>query len=453
LLLDLGWLALLSLYLLLGISKVPFHGDESTFVFMSRDYQHLVVEPNLQYVLYREPAYDEKHQWLRLLNGTVAKMAIGLSWDLAGMDVDDLNSNWEWVYDVEYNRQQGNVPSEKLLHAARLSSALLTTLALWAVFAAAWLIVPAGSEAGARIAAWTASLVFVLDPVILMNGRRAMMEGALLCFSGLLLTSAFVFLRMRGPNTKPWMRCSATIALGVSAGLALSSKHSAALMLAAVFGALLLEPWIASRATGLAQAMPLVLRRAHRTRLIAAIGLAAVVFLASNPAWWSAPHVVPGKIVDLRQELVESQLRLLGGYASVRERVRGFAEHTFFSSPQYAEVPGWESEIADEIAIYEASLLSGHRGNSLGVAGVFLLALAGLASLLRDWRRGEAWVLLLALGTLAIALIAFNPLPIQRYYLSGRPLVAILAGLGFLFMLRRLMPAARIAPPAGRLAD
>ena len=48
---DVFWLGILSSYLLSGLSLVPFHADESTLVFMSRDYHYLVVvSSNVLYV-------------------------------------------------------------------------------------------------------------------------------------------------------------------------------------------------------------------------------------------------------------------------------------------------------------------------------------------------------------------------------------------------------------------
>jgi hypothetical protein len=54
-LLDAVWLVALALYILAGYDDVPFHGDESTLTYMSRDYHDLVQRRDLDSVLYRDP--------------------------------------------------------------------------------------------------------------------------------------------------------------------------------------------------------------------------------------------------------------------------------------------------------------------------------------------------------------------------------------------------------------
>jgi hypothetical protein len=49
---DSLWLVGLAIYILIGLDDVPFHGDESTIIAMSRDYHYLVQERDLDPVLY-----------------------------------------------------------------------------------------------------------------------------------------------------------------------------------------------------------------------------------------------------------------------------------------------------------------------------------------------------------------------------------------------------------------
>jgi len=75
--LDGFWLVLLAIYVVAGTRDVPFHGDESTLIAMSRDYYSLVQTHNLDQVLYQPDPDDPMMQELRILNGTVGKMAMG----------------------------------------------------------------------------------------------------------------------------------------------------------------------------------------------------------------------------------------------------------------------------------------------------------------------------------------------------------------------------------------
>ena len=148
--LDRLWLIGLALYILSGYNLVPFHGDESTLTYMSRDYHDLVQARDLDRVLYRDPPRDPAAQELRILNGTVGKMAMGFAWDLAGLTVDDLNEQWVWGAPWEWNVSDGHMPGDRLLRAARLSSALMLVISAWALFGIARLVIPARSRGVCR---------------------------------------------------------------------------------------------------------------------------------------------------------------------------------------------------------------------------------------------------------------------------------------------------------------
>ena len=44
---DALWLALLAAYIVAGAAIVPFHGDESSLMFMGRDFHYLFVDGDL----------------------------------------------------------------------------------------------------------------------------------------------------------------------------------------------------------------------------------------------------------------------------------------------------------------------------------------------------------------------------------------------------------------------
>src|SRR5215510_6928513 len=82
-----GWLILLILYVLAGTADAPFHGDESTQIFMSRDYAYQFIEHDYNKLGYNLNPVSATEQQLRLLNGTLNKYLIGLAWQANGMSV------------------------------------------------------------------------------------------------------------------------------------------------------------------------------------------------------------------------------------------------------------------------------------------------------------------------------------------------------------------------------
>lgn len=50
--LDAVWLISLCTYIIFGTNITPFHGDESTLLFMNRDYEYQFVERNLDKIFF-----------------------------------------------------------------------------------------------------------------------------------------------------------------------------------------------------------------------------------------------------------------------------------------------------------------------------------------------------------------------------------------------------------------
>ncbi len=435
---DAAWLVALAVYVVAGAARVPFHGDESTQIAMSRDYFTLVQCRDLDAVLYDPSPADPAMQELRLLNGTVNKMTIGLAWDAAHLTVSDLNDQWMWGFEDptgtwdewSYNTAFGHMPGDHLLHVARLPSALFAALSVWAVFG----ITRLAAAAHGRAAAWAASLIYATTPAVLINGRRAMMEGSLLAFSTLAVLAALLLMRRVRAG-----RAAAgyTLAFGAVSGLAVASKHPALVTVAALFLALALEPLIRPGGT-----LRGIFDRRAIIRLAAAGLVALIVFLALNPAWWSAPLAMPEKILAQRTDLLNGQVQAYGGYGGPLDRLRGLVNQAFFAAPQYYEVPYWRGFIGDQIAQYEASGLAGRGTGPLWGAALAAACGAGLIALARAWH-GPAWGVLVWVSVTALALLIMTPLAWQRYYLPLQPPLAVIEGCGAAWVGAALVRGAR----------
>ncbi|MEL7674854.1 MAG: phospholipid carrier-dependent glycosyltransferase [Chloroflexota bacterium] len=438
--LDALWLLALAVYIFAGIDAAPFHGDESMLLYMSHDYQFLVQQRDVDRVLYRDPPIDPLDQELRIINGTVSKMAMGLAWDLAGYAVDDLNQPWIWgFYDPQgewnewtYNRAFGHMPSDGLLRAGRVSSAALLALSALALFIITRWIVPA------RWAAWVATGLYVTQPSVLLNGRRSMMEGAMLLGATLVILAAIGLLRAQArPNASGRARWAWALALGVAGGFALASKHTNALALAVAFPVALVEPLI-RRAEGAR------FDATHVARLAVAGALALAVFLALNPAWWSDPLHMPERVVETRQRVIEGQLRGYGGFDAWWERPAALVDHAFFAPAQYYEVPVWQEYIGDQIADYESSALAGRGGGPVWGGLLAAAFVFGGLALAKRWRDGPALLALLWPLLIALALLVSNPLNWQRYYLPLQPGIALVAAAGVDWAVRFVWPRWRV---------
>ncbi|MBZ0282008.1 MAG: glycosyltransferase family 39 protein [Anaerolineae bacterium] len=407
------WIGVLALYMLAGTPLVPFHGDESTQIYMSRDYAYQFLERDLNKIVYSETPISPTEQELRLLNGTINKYLIGLAWQMRGFTLSDINEQWDWGADWDYNQQNGHVPSENLLLNSRWPSAILMAAGVAVMFLL-------GQALGGRWAAYIASVYYALNPALLINGRRAMMEGSFTFFSLLtLLAACWLLLR---PSWR------SAVGLGLAAGLALASKHTAVFTVVTVF--ITCAIYIAARTIRTWRSVPV-----HVVlRLLLATGIALGTFYLLNPAWWGDPAGRAQTVLELRQNLLDIQVNIFGGYDNFLDKTAGFLRQTLIDAPQYYEVSGWDSYIGDQIAQYETSPWRGVSvgGSVFGAVILFAIIAVGLWALAWFKRIRAAvrtligvWALVMTLTTLLL-----TPLEWQRYYLPMYPAMGLVAGLG-----------------------
>ncbi len=177
-LIDAAWLMLLAVYILAGMPLASFHGDEAMQIYMSHDYARAFIYGDVNALKTRPPYEIDTDPHLRILNGSVNRYAIGLSWHLAGFTNGDLppRPGWDWGLSVDTNIETGHRPPDALLHVARLSSALFLSLSVPALFGLASLF-------GGRPAAYVATALYALHPVVLLNGGGRCRKVRC-CFSG-----------------------------------------------------------------------------------------------------------------------------------------------------------------------------------------------------------------------------------------------------------------------------
>lgn len=394
------YLAALVAYIIAGAWLVPFHGDESTQIYMSHDYAYTFLQRDLSRVFFSPNPASPQEQDLRIINGTVNKYTVGLAWHLAGFDVSDINEQWDWGAPYAYNVETGHHPGAELLRVARLPSALFTAAGAVVVFMI-------GAQLGGRSAAVAASFLYATNPIILVNGRRAMMEGSLL-FGGVLVVLAGILF------VQSAYRWRYVLLLGGAAGVALASKHTnvftVALVFAVCLGYVAVTDW----------------RRVPR--LVLAGGLAGVVFLLLNPAWWRAPLATTGEIIRLRSNLLAVQTDVFGRYPDVAAQLAGFWRQVIVGQPMYYEVAGWGDYIGGQIGQYEALFLGGLR---LPALVTLALLSVGFVALFRRRENRPARVIV---GTwaagVAVLTLLLTPLEWQRYYLPAVPGLCIVAGYG-----------------------
>lgn len=400
-----------SLVYLSGLSAVPFHPDESTWLVMSRDFEVLFVRRDLAAFTWHPALPIEWTEEYRLLNAPVPKYLMGLSRWLAGYPEAQLNGDWDWSESWEANVAEGHLPAPGLLLAGRWPGALLAGLTPLLLF---WI----GREVSHTRIALIGALLLGLNALALLHGRRAMAEGVALFFNTLAIWSCARLMRI---TSSPWRL---SVLTGLAFGLSVASKQTGVLVLPV--------GWLAC-AWG----------RAWRTALLGIIGLTlvtALTFFALNPVLYARPLVVAQAMLTARAEVTQQVVEttrayypgvVLGGFV---DRVRTLLLEVFLRPPAIADVPNYTLELAQATEAYLATpwhtLLRGPLAGAL-MAG--LAAAGGVGLSLRFIRRqaqpGDIF-LAVWLGSAVSLNLFFFPLDWQRHYLPLVPPVCLLVAHG-----------------------
>ena len=423
-LLDILWLLLLGAFV---FAVAPtFHGDEPMQIYMSHDYATAFIDHDPATLSTQPPYSIDTDSYLRLINGSVNRYAIGLSWQLAGLTVNDLppRPGWDWGLDYTTNVSTGHMPSAALLAAGRFSSTLFLALSVVVMFALGWQF---GKPYASRPLAYFVSGLYALNPVSLLNGRRALQEGSTLFFGLLMILIAVLIGRRRGEGKSApvylW------VVLILAGGLTLASKYTGIVYVAGALG------WIF-----FAEAVQMRWRDLLLTtgKLIVCGVLSILLFIAFSPALWSNPLARLVDSLGERGQLLSIQVASTpNAPMPLLERVREIIVQPFMSAPEQFEVAFWSNfkAVTDDVTRYMSSPFSGLQFCVvLGGALTLLAGIGILFSLRRDWRAGLlAWMLVTVVSLLA------NPLPWQRYYLGLIPLATLLAGIGAYGLVRRFV--------------
>lgn len=426
-LMDGVWPLALAIYVLAGMTITPFHGDEPMQIYMSHDYATAFIYKEPQRLMTSPPYEIDTDSQLRILNGSINRYAIGLSWQLAGMTNGDLppRPGWDWGLDYQTNVDTQHRPSDALMNAGRISSTLFLALSIPVMFAIGW-------QFGGRPAAYFATIVYTLNPIILLNGRRAMMEGSMLFFGLLVILVAIIISRKRKQGAGDLWGLWAVLVL--SGALALASKHTGLVFTASALGWIFIAellPWCGWRGF-LATSMKLAISSV----------LIAGLFIGLSPALWNDPPARLQDLIATRQVLLDIQVNAEPlAPTTTMQRIEAIVNQPFLAPPAYYEVAGWKdyAPVTAEIERYEGSLLSGLRfGTILGVP-LTLLYLAGIIVLFVPLLRGFSWgqaagLVVWLLATTAVMMA--NPLPWQRYYIPLIPVATLFSTISLSALLR-----------------
>ena len=396
-----------------AISSIPFHPDESTYLFMSGDFLDLITEPS---ALAGEllPPIDPQTRY-RLIDAPIVRYILGAGLLLSGQD--PLPSDWDWSGTISENRYSGAYPSHSVILAGRLAVTLLFPLSLALVYATGRTL--AGIWAGLLSA-----ILLGTNSLVLLHTRRAMAEGPLL------FGTLFFLWTITRPRINP-------ILIALALALAVNAKHSA-LVLAPVA---VLAIAVSVRTPGEGQRTKLSVRLGIKN--LAKFGVTfAMITWVLNPVAWRDPLNALRLGVELRADLLHRQMeetavlapnQVVNGPAA---RSVSLIANAFILQPSFQEVGNYSEWTGESESIYLSrpwnALFRGMiSGGILGILFVFGLVSGILCVLQTSFPLRRSYILLL-LATLCVILIIVLgiPLPWQRYVLPLIPFTCLWISIG-----------------------
>ena len=421
-------LTLLVAFLFSGVGRVPFHPDETSLLFESRDLELYLTDPRS--MAWSEAGRGRAEQEYRALNAPLSKYVLGIGRRLAGHGPDEVGVDWDWSLSWEENRLRGALPAADVLVPARLASTSLVASALVLMYLC-------GLRLGGRSTGLVSAVLLGLNALVLLHGRRAMAEGTLI-FA--------VCLGMWGilqADRRPWLA-------GLATALAFSAKHTAL--------PLLPLGWLAVLWRGPSASLAPFARHAAQSSAIY-VGTAALVVMALNPLLWSDPLASGMEALRARQALVQEKIRAQAEHSALRLPMTGVDSlsapiaQLFLTPLQFEELPNYAENLSQSVAGYLQNPLhsllrdwtSGALLMGLTLAGM-LFGLARLRIAARPVRR-EFGLLLLTTLAQAVVLLLTLPFPYQRYYLPLVPLCLLWAAFALwqLGTLMKRLPIRRAA--------
>lgn len=397
-------LALLMVYVWIGRTQVPFHGDEADHLYKSHDFLLVFVERRPQDLRVTPPVNIDSPEHIRLLTGTTTAYLVGFA--LWSADVSPWPGAWYYPMDVQWNIDHGRWPDSDVLQRGRIPTTLLAMLSLPLVYVVTWRLTTTDViHRTSLIAATIAAFLLATHPAWLLSSRRVMQEAALVT-----LGLAVVALALWSAHRLSGWRL---LGLSMFSGLLLAAKPTGAITVGAAYLALSVLHW---------RWIPV---------LVVSGLLAAGVYIIMTPAIWDAPLSRVRLAMEMRADVLRGQQQASPDvYDNWLEQFGALIEQPFLSDLQYFESDAFEGVLDEQIADYESARLAGWQMNPLFGWLWTGLAMVGLAKLARNWRQPVVFVGLVWILVTGVALGLSVPLAWQRYYLLWDVAVCVLAGFG-----------------------
>lgn len=399
-------LVILTIYQMGTIHFIPFHPDESTQIYMSQDFNIFLKNPFS--MAWETDQNSSSVTRLRQLDAPITRYMIGFGRTLFGLQAPQ--ENWDWGETWDENRNRGALPSRRMLLVSRISVSMLIPFTI--IFFYGTLL-----NIKNKITALIGVFLLGTHPLLLLHGRRAMAESAIIFGITLFLWA------LKYRKTHPWL-------LGLAAAVAYNAKQST---LAIFPVGIIAVCWIQQPTRNLAKL----------TKTLAMyLGVFILITFLLNPLFWKHPIQAFINSWQARMAFTEQQVATIQSQApnqvleGIPQRGLSMINNLFLNKPSVADVGNYLQNTHESTDTYfNIPGTSLGRGLILGSIWITLTAGGIFFTLTKlhthsQSRRRDLVLLLLATFAQVSALLIFVPIPWQRYVMPLLPLVTLWIALG-----------------------
>ncbi len=392
-----------------GIPSVPFHPDETSYLFQSQEFEILISNP-ISLAWQPEMEIDPLLRY-RLLDAPLHRYSIGLGLRIAGYRIDSLPNDWNWSSSWEENVSAGALPETQVLNTARF---IATTFSLGSIL---FLFLFVKKLANIRVGI-IAALLFGFSSLTLLHGRRAMAEGLLLFGLCLALWS------LSYAGKRPWIT-------GICMAIAFSAKYSLAVL---VLVGLIAVIWLSAKGK-----LNSKIVYANSAIYLFTFG---IIVLILHPVLWLHPFLGLQEMYLSRAALSNQGVLLLNSvcaqfeFKSIGEKMIALLAQTFIAPPAFSDYGNYLANTANSVLSYTKNPLNNLLRGFVTGGGLLILAIFGFVLKIKnlkkfDLAKRSGMILFIGITLLlGLSLILVIPFPIQRYYLPLLPILMVWVSLG-----------------------
>ena len=382
------------------ISSVPFHPDESTQIFMSKDVD-LIISGHFNDLIYNSAYLMESEQRYRLLDSPVTRYIIGLARQITNSP--SLFVDWDWS--KSWFENQPALPGPKLLFVSRFSIAILLPFTLLMYYILS-------KDIFGKPVALLSSFLLMTNSLILLHVRRSMAEGALIFF---IILGLFLLLQL----PKKILFLSA-----IPIVLAINSKQSAfPLILIGIIYIIYLTR----------KDLKLVFKQVILYCLIAIL-----LFFILNPVLWGNPHTVLNNMFLERNKLTTDQINSVSIenpdfiLNNANLKLIGIFGQLFVVKPAIEDISNYENNLISAKTNYLNNILYGGLGRNLFIGSLYFIFFCfGLVSELKS-KEFKKYFIILTFLFFFLEILFFISIPFQRYYIILVPFSILFLSCGLI---------------------